>query len=112
MSKPLRRWMLGVMLVLFCGMACFAGQKTIAEQLGYPKDAKLLIIHADDLGFAHSVDKASFYALEHHDVSAASVMIPCPWVTEVVDFAREHPGADIGIHLTLNSQYFTYRWGP
>lgn len=112
MGIRLRGLTLGALLMIFGSLACLASQKTIAERLGYPKDAKLLIIHADDLGLAHSVDRASFEVLEDHDVSAASVMMPCPWVTEVVGFARQHPDADLGIHLTLNSQYFTYRWGP
>lgn len=86
--------------------------KTIAERLGYPSDAKLLIIHADDLGVAHSVDEASFSALESGAVTSASVMVPCPWLTEVADWVRSHPNADLGLHLTLTSEWKTYRWGP
>lgn len=84
----------------------------IAEKLGYPADSKLLIIHADDLGVAHSQDRASFQALEEKAVTAASVMVPCPWFTEVADFAKSHPDADLGLHLTLTSEWKTYRWGP
>ncbi|MEJ2008247.1 MAG: polysaccharide deacetylase family protein [Acidobacteriota bacterium] len=87
-------------------------QPEITEKLGYPADAKLLIIHADDLGVAHSQDMASFKALEEGDVTAASAMVPCPWFTEVANFAKSHPKADIGIHLTLTSEWKTYRWGP
>jgi len=100
-------------LILF--LASFnlrAQQKTVAERLGYPADAKLLILHADDLAVAHSQDAASFDALEKHDVSSASVMVPTPWLTEVADFAKAHPDADIGIHLVLTSEWKTYRWGP
>ena len=61
--------------------------KTIAERLGYPTDSKLLIIHADDLAVAHSVDEASFSALESGAVTSASVMVPCPWLTEVAAWA-------------------------
>ena len=86
--------------------------KTIAERLGYPRDAKLLIIHADDLALARSVDAASFAALERKAASSASVMVPCPWFTEVAAYAREHPDHDLGLHLTLTSEWNTYRWGP
>lgn len=86
--------------------------KTIAERLGYPPDAKLLIIHADDLALARSVDMASFAALERKAASSASVMVPCPWFTEVATYARAHPDHDIGLHLTHTSEWKTYRWAP
>ena len=89
-----------------------AQSKTIAERLGYPADSKLLIIHADDLAVAHSQDAASFDALDRHAVTSASIMIPCPWLTEVAAYAKTHPDADLGLHLTLTSEWKTYRWGP
>jgi predicted glycoside hydrolase/deacetylase ChbG (UPF0249 family) len=90
----------------------FAQAKTIAERLGYPADSKLLIIHADDLAVAHSEDAASFDALDQHAVTSASIMVPCPWLTEVADYAKAHPDADLGLHLTLTAEWKTYRWGP
>lgn len=90
----------------------YAQTKTVAERLGYPRDAKLLIIHGDDLAVAHSVDRASFAALDRKAISSASIMVPCPWLTEVAAYAQEHPDADLGLHLTLTSEWKTYRWGP
>jgi predicted glycoside hydrolase/deacetylase ChbG (UPF0249 family) len=89
-----------------------AQTKTTAERLGYPADAKLLIIHADDLAVAHSVDAASFDALDKNAVTSASVMVPCPWLNEVAAYAKDHPNADLGLHLTLTSEWKIYRWGP
>jgi predicted glycoside hydrolase/deacetylase ChbG (UPF0249 family) len=86
--------------------------KTIAERLGYPADSKLLIVHADDLAVAHSEDAASFDALDKNAVTSASIMVPCPWLTEVADYAKTHPDADLGLHLTVTSEWKTYRWGP
>jgi len=89
-----------------------AQPKTTAERLGYSADAKLLIIHADDLAVAHSVDSASFDALDKNAVTSASVMVPCPRLNEVAAYAKEHPNADLGLHLTLTSEWKSYRWGP
>jgi len=88
-----------------------AQTKTIAERLGYPADSKLLILHADDLGVAHSADAASFDALDKGAISSASIMMPTPWIAEVAAYAKAHPNADLGLHLTLTSEWDTYRWG-
>ena len=89
-----------------------AQTKNTAEKLGYPAGTKLLIIHADDLAVSHSQDTASFAALDKHAASSASIMAPCPWLTEVAQYAKTHPDADLGLHLTLTSEWQSYRWGP
>jgi chitin disaccharide deacetylase len=89
-----------------------AQNKTVAERLGYPADAKLLIVHADDLAVAHSVDTASFDALDKKAITSASIMVPCAWLTEVASYAKDRPDADLGLHLTLTSEWKVDRWGP
>jgi chitin disaccharide deacetylase len=97
---------------LFLTLSVSGQTRTVAERLGYPRDAKLLILHADDLAVAHSEDTASFAALDKGAITSASIMIPCPWLTEVAAYAKDHPDADLGLHLTLTSEWKTYRWGP
>src|SRR5205085_5470618 len=102
-------WSAALMLLFASSLA--AQSRSVAERLGYPAETKLLILHADDLGAAHSIDAASFDALDKGAISSASIMIPTPWVTEVAAYARTHPHADLGLHLTLTSEWHTYRWG-
>src|SRR5271167_3086799 len=113
------RWAGIVMLTaLVCGAAMgqnpapAATQKSVAERLGYPADSRLLIIHADDFGMMHSVDTAIEEAFEKHWITSASILVPCPWFPEVARWAKQHPDADLGIHLALTSEWTDLRWGP
>ncbi len=85
---------------------------TVQERLGHPADARLLVIHADDLGMSRSVNRATFEAFENGWITSASILVPCPWFPDVARWARAHPTADLGIHLALNSEWTGFRWGP
>jgi hypothetical protein len=86
--------------------------QALVERLGYAPGTKLLIVHADDLGEAHAVNAAAIKALQGGTINSASLMVPCPWFPEIADYAKSHPDADFGLHLTLTSERVYYRWGP
>jgi len=110
----MNRLMLLLIALFFFQLSGVAQQqtKTIAERLGYPAGAKLLIVHADDLGVAHTVNDASIKAFASGLVNSGSIMMPCSWVPEIAAYARANPTADLGLHLTLTSEWKNYRWGP
>ena len=82
----------------------------LAEKLGYSKEDKLLIIHADDIGLSNSVNQASFKALKNGYVNSGSIMMPCDYISDVGEFAIENPSIDLGLHLTVTSEWRDYKW--
>jgi predicted glycoside hydrolase/deacetylase ChbG (UPF0249 family) len=84
----------------------------LAQKLGYPKDSKLLIIHADDAGLSHSENQATIKALQSGSVNSYSIMVPCPWFYEMATFAKNNPNYDCGVHLTLTCEWDNYKFGP
>src|ERR1700693_447507 len=85
---------------------------TYAEKLGWNKGDRVLILHMDDAGMSHDSNMGIEQVLEKGAARSLSVMMPTPWVPEIVHYLRAHPGTDAGLHLTLTSEWHEYRWGP
>jgi hypothetical protein len=73
---------------------------------------KLLLIRCDDIGMSHSVNLAAKELIDAGLIFSVSVMVPCPWFEEAVSILKNNPQITAGIHLTLNSEWKNYRWGP
>lgn len=71
-----------------------------------------LMIRCDDVGMCHTVNAAVRQVIASGIPFSVSVMVPCPWFTEAAALLRDHPEVSVGIHLTLNSEWRDYRWGP
>jgi predicted glycoside hydrolase/deacetylase ChbG (UPF0249 family) len=84
----------------------------IRPALGHTDDAKLLLIHADDLGMCQSVNAAIVETFESGAITSASMMAPCPGFAEAAEYARGHSHLDIGMHLTITSEWIHSKWGP
>lgn len=85
---------------------------TYAERLGWTKTDRVLILHMDDAGMSYDSNAGIERVLEHGAARSLSVMMPCPWVPQIVGYVKAHPGTDAGLHLTLTSEWRDYRWAP
>ena len=84
----------------------------VLKRLGLADDDRVAIIHTDDIGMCQSNVDAFADLWEAGIISSGAIMYPCPWVNAATDYSHTHPQADLGVHLTLTSEWQTYRWGP
>ena len=89
-----------------------AQDTTYADRLGFPKGARVLILHVDDAGMSLESNEGAIAALTRGAATSVSVMMPCPWVPGFVKWLKTHPDIDAGLHLTLTSEWNDYRWRP
>ena len=82
------------------------------ERLGFSKDARLLIINADDFGMCHAVNEATIRTIRQGVATSCTLMVPCPWAGHAMHLLRQNPDIPFGVHLTAVSEHATYRWGP
>ncbi|MEZ0076112.1 putative glycoside hydrolase/deacetylase ChbG (UPF0249 family) [Planotetraspora sp. GP83] len=85
---------------------------TSSELLGFPPDARVLIVNNDDFGMYHAINMAVVHSIEEGIASSCSLMAPCPWAPHAMNLLRQRPEIPFGIHLTLVCDTTNYRWGP
>lgn len=84
----------------------------VLKKLGFSEKDRVVIIHADDIGMSQSSLTAYADLLDFGLVSSAATMVPCGWFPATAAFCREHPEADMGVHITLTCEWDAYRWPP
>ena len=75
------------------------------KQLGFQADDRVVVVHADDIGMCHATLPAIDQLMAFGLVTPASAMVPCPWFLEAASWHRRNPQFDLGIHLTLTSEW-------
>ena len=83
----------------------------VLPKLGFKPDDRVVIVHADDIGMCHAANAAFWEDQAFGIVTCGSVMMPCSWVPEMAAWCRQHPEADVGVHITLTCEWQDYRWG-
>jgi predicted glycoside hydrolase/deacetylase ChbG (UPF0249 family) len=84
----------------------------VLSKLGLKDNDRVAIIHTDDIGMCQASVEAFADLNGTGIISSGAVMVPCPWFLHAAEFARTNSNVDLGVHLTLTSEWKTYRWGP
>ncbi len=110
----MRNYMIKILIIILLPfyLSAQSPDTTYAERLGYPKGARVLILHVDDAGMSYASNAGAEKALTQGASTSVSVMMPCSWVPGFVSFLKSNPQIDAGLHLTLTSEWTAYRWGP
>jgi predicted glycoside hydrolase/deacetylase ChbG (UPF0249 family) len=101
-----------LLLTLICSMLQAQEATTFAEKLGFPRGAKVLILHVDDIGMSWDSNEGALQAINNGVATSVSMMMPCPWIPGFFHYLATHPDTDAGLHLTLTSEWKDYRWSP
>ncbi|HEX7859455.1 MAG TPA: polysaccharide deacetylase family protein [Verrucomicrobiae bacterium] len=101
-------------LLLFAALMvpCTTRAETYAQKLGWKADDVVLILHIDDAGMSHASNLGVMQSTEQGAATSFSIMMPCPWVPELVNWIKKNPTVDSGLHLTMTAEWKLYRWGP
>ena len=84
----------------------------LIHRLGLEPARRGVILHADDVGMCHGANTAFVELSRIGALTCGSVMVPCPWFPEIAHIAAAETTLDLGVHLTLTSEWPSYRWGP
>jgi len=101
-----------LLTICLMGTALVTDAETYAEKLGWKADDIVVILHVDDAGMSHGSNLGVMQSMDEGVATSFSIMMPCPWVPELVNWIKKNPTVDSGLHLTMTSEWKLYRWGP
>src|ERR1700682_1440278 len=102
---------LSMLLNSFANQAQSQSLQTYAEKLGWEKGDRVIMFHVDDAGMSYESNQGVIQALNKGVATSLSIMMPCPWVADMIQYLNQHPQSDAGLHLTHTSEWKGYRWG-
>jgi len=100
-----------LLFLITFGLSISAQTESLAERLGYKSTDKLLIINCDDMGMNYAANMGAIEGMEKGLITTGTIMTPCPWFSQIAEYSRKNPDKDLGVHLTLTSEWRQYRWG-
>ena len=71
-----------------------------------------LLVRSDDMASSHAANESCIKAATKGISRSVEIMVPCPWFFEAAQLLRANPSIDVGIHLTLTSEWDGIKWGP
>jgi chitin disaccharide deacetylase len=101
-----------LLMICFMGTALMTNAETYAQKLGWKANDIVVILHVDDAGMSHGSNLGVMQSIDEGVATSFSIMMPCPWVPELVNWIQKNPTVDAGLHLTMTSEWKLYRWGP
>ncbi|WP_266367961.1 polysaccharide deacetylase family protein [Tellurirhabdus rosea] len=104
--------MKSVLLLSFLLLSATLKAQTYAERLGFPKGKKVVILHVDDAGMSYEANQGTLKSMQNGIATSTSVMMPCAWVPQFMEQVQKNPSLDVGVHLTMTSEWNPYRWFP
>jgi predicted glycoside hydrolase/deacetylase ChbG (UPF0249 family) len=71
-----------------------------------------LLVRSDDMGSSHAANESCIKVFTKGISRSVEIMVPCPWFFEAAQMLKQNPGIDVGVHLTLTSEWEGIKWGP
>jgi len=96
-------------LILLMTLAVVVLSKGMSQN---KSDEIRLLIRGDDIGSAHAANLACIESYQEGIMRSVEIMVPCAWFPEAVKMLAENPGLDVGVHISITSEWANVKWGP